>query len=471
MIGANLRGIDKNTVFKIVEFSIFIDESGPTPIYVYPETITEESQMDIAMKSISLLMGEGVYQSGFEFENLKYFGILPFPDIDMAGLTYFFLIRDEEARGKAKAATITILVDEDDSKVLYENIKTLRVLIDRTAAKLNARQSENEIKEIMETLKKELEDFDESDPVGQKLTREIKMVFTGLDKSGKTSFLKGVEQKYSELMGIAPTKGIERSKRDVLGAKLLEWDFGGQKNYRRNYFKNAELYLTDIDMLFFIIDVQDRKRVEEAESYLHQMLTTMDEFQEYPPVIVLFHKYDPDMQEDPEINNRIRNMQDHIKNTHPKWIIRFFKTTIFDHWSIVSAFSYGISQLSPNREVFRSHLKWITKKMGGAASILLTQNAIILSDYSDDWKKGKFFESSQANFYNLFIKLQDFGLLHSDRVMWKLNGISILLKKFMIEDKEFYVLLETKDAKRANRLDKYMDRFIKKIKPLMDHYL
>ena len=427
--------------------------------------------MSIAMKSISLLMGEGVYQSGYEFDTLKYFGILPFPDLDMLGLTYFFLIRDERVRGKAKAATITVLLGDEDSEFLYQNIKTLRVLLDNTAQKFNALSTEEDIARIMENLKDECEQFDPSYGSARRLTRKIKAVFTGLDYSGKSSFLKSVENKYSELMGIAPTKGIERNERELLGTTLLEWDFGGQKNYRANYFKNAELYLSDIDLLFYIIDIQDSKRIEENCGYLNQLLTTLDNFKQYPPLILIFHKVDPDIASNKEIKNRIEEYKKMIQKQHKKWIIRYFQTTVFDHWSIISAFSYAISQLSPNREAFRTYLKWLTHKVGGNAAILLSRNAIILSDYSDNWIAGKFFEMSQASFYNIFMKLEEFELINGDYAQWEIGDFTIILKKIAIEGKEFFVLIQVKDEKTIGKLDDYIDSFRKKITSLINNYL
>lgn len=471
LIGANLRGIEKSSIIKAVVFSVFVDESGPTPIFCYPPTIDQPNQMNIAMKSISLLMGEGVYQSGFDYENLKYFGILPFLDINMVGITYFFLIKDEKARGKAKASTISVLVNEEDSNYLYENFKTLRILMDQVSVKLNADNSSNQIKQIMNNFLDQLDNFNVRDISINKITKKIKMVFTGLDSSGKTSFLKSIENKYSELMGIAPTKGIERTEKDLLGTSLVEWDFGGQENYRINYFKNAEFYLSDIDTLFYIVDIQDKNRVEESHSYIHQILTTLDSFKQYPPIIIVFHKYDSDIRNNLEIEQRIKDYETHIKKLYSKWIIRFFRTTIFDHWSIVSTFSYAISQLSPNREIFREHLKWIVKKMEGSAALLITRNSIVLSDYSENPATGKFFELSQPYFYNLFLNFEEFNMISNDFVLWYLKPHYFILKRFLIDGKEFYLMLQIGDRKVIEKMPENIEKFKEKIKPILQNFI
>ncbi|GAJ21695.1 unnamed protein product, partial [marine sediment metagenome] len=119
----------KTEIIKSIVLSVF-DEDGPTPKIYWPSNMDESSRLLIAMKTISLLMGDSVYQNSTSTEEVNYFGILPFPDLKLNGLTYFFLIYDPEARGNAKAATITVLINEEDRVFFYENMKYLRVIID-----------------------------------------------------------------------------------------------------------------------------------------------------------------------------------------------------------------------------------------------------------------------------------------------------------------------------------------------------
>ncbi|MHA2051475.1 MAG: hypothetical protein ACW986_17815 [Promethearchaeota archaeon] len=121
--------LNKKNIIKAIILSIF-DDRGPVPKVVWPNDMDEKSGLLIAMKTISLLMGDSVYQDsqGSEVE-VNYFGILPFPDLKLNGLTYFFLIPDETARGQALASTITVLINEDDKVFFYENMKYLRVII------------------------------------------------------------------------------------------------------------------------------------------------------------------------------------------------------------------------------------------------------------------------------------------------------------------------------------------------------
>ncbi|NHJ25591.1 MAG: hypothetical protein EAX89_13490, partial [Candidatus Lokiarchaeota archaeon] len=201
---------NKSEIVKAIVLSLF-DDDGPTPKVYWPEDMDENSRLLIAMKTISLLMGDSVYQDGTTTEGINYFGILPFPDLKLNGLTYFFLIYDPMARGNAKAATITILIDEEDKGFFYENMKYLRVIIDNSASKIQTSKSFDEDQDIMTELKDELFDFTKEirDPFSFK--KQIKILFAGLDQAGKSSFLLAVKKRYSEIIKSLPTKGIARS--------------------------------------------------------------------------------------------------------------------------------------------------------------------------------------------------------------------------------------------------------------------
>ena len=222
---------EKSNLIKAVVLSIF-DEKGPTPRVTWPVSLDEKSGLLIAMKTISLLMGDSVYQDSQGSDiGVNYFGILPFPDLKLNGLTYFFLIPDEKARGQALAATITVLIDEKDKVFFYENMKYLRIIIDKPATQIQEVKEFNDQNRVMDEIREELFEFTKElkDPL---LKRQIKIILTGLDKAGKSSFLSGIRKKYSEIIKALPTKGIERSEENIFeeqNSLISLWDLGGQK--------------------------------------------------------------------------------------------------------------------------------------------------------------------------------------------------------------------------------------------------
>ncbi|KAA0191447.1 hypothetical protein HAZT_HAZT011376 [Hyalella azteca] len=67
---------------------------------------------------------------------------------------------------------------------------------------------------------------------------------------------------------ITPTRGFNIKSVSCEGFKLHVWDIGGQRKIRpywRNYFENT-------DVLLYVIDSADRKRMEETGFELAEIL-------------------------------------------------------------------------------------------------------------------------------------------------------------------------------------------------------
>ncbi|MFX1500508.1 MAG: ADP-ribosylation factor-like protein [Promethearchaeota archaeon] len=466
----------KSDIIKVVVLSIF-DENGPTPRIYWPDDLEDQAGLLIAMKTISLLMGDATYQDGTDVEGVNYFGILPFPDLKLNGLTYFFLIPDDTARGKALAATITILINEENKVFFYENMKYLRIIMDKAATQIqNNRQfSEREI--IMEKFREEIFEFasEVKDPYSTK--RHIKVLLAGLDKAGKTSFMFGIRRKYSEIIKSMPTKGVERSEENIFeeqNTAITIWDLGGQKQYRERYLEQSKMYLYNIDLMFFFIDIQDVERIDEALNLFKKILKTIIELDEYPPIVVCLNKFDPDLKGSKEIFKNLEVIADSIKENSDKFFIKIFQTSIFDHWSLISAYSFGLSQLSPNRELFRNQLKKFAKKTNSDAILLLNENGIILSNYSKSEISGKVFEVSAPHFQSLYKNFKEFKLLEKDFIVS--SGISdkskkVIFKRLTVEKYNLYLLLFLEKSLEIDKIEKNLPDFSKNLIDLIHTYI
>jgi len=212
---------EHKSIIKIIQFSVFSDKLGPVSEYCYPKETSKEIQLNVAMKSISLMMGETVYQNGNYNDRLQSTGIIPFPDINMVGLSIFFLIKDENARGKAKASTISLLVEENDTDYLFNNMKSLKVILMEWARKFENNPNSEIIEELMDDFVSNILYYDITDPLINKYNKRYKFLFVGLDSVGKTAFLNVLKDKYSELMSLTPTKGVHRSERKIFDTILV----------------------------------------------------------------------------------------------------------------------------------------------------------------------------------------------------------------------------------------------------------
>jgi len=437
----------------------------------------ESSRLLIAMKTISLLMGDSVYQNSTSTEEITYFGILPFPDLKLNGLTYFFLIYDPEARGNAKAATITVLINEDDRVFFYENMKYLRVIIDNAASKVKLAKSLEENEVIINELRGELLEFTSEIKDPFSLKRQIKILFTGLDKVGKTSFLLAVKKRYSEIIKTLPTKGVARTEEKIFeeqNSTISIWDLGGQKQYREKFLEQRKIYLYNVDLLFYVIDIQDSERIAESIELFKKVIDSLLELDEFPPIVVCLNKYDPDIKKSNEIKNNLKTLNEEISKISDRFFVKIFQTSIFDHWSLISAYSYGLSQLSPNRELFANQLKHFAKKINSDAILLLNENGIILSNFSRTGISEKVFEISAPHFQTLYKTFKEFKLLKQDFLISSgitNNSKKIIFKKIPVEKYNLYLLLFMEKDLNLEKIDKNLPKFSENLKDLIHTYI
>lgn len=463
-----MEGHNEKSFFHIVSFSMFSDIKGPVPVYCYPDSISETIQVEIAMKSVSLLMGEAVYQAGLS-NDLKFFGILPFPDLNYIGLTYFFLIPDETARGKSKAATVTIVVKEADHEFIYNNIHTLRILLDKTRVKLRKHYELTNIRRFLDTLRFDITRLYRHFEVSTPRSR-MKIVLAGLDNSGKSSFLESVEKEYPESFADTDISGgKEAESNPILRIIPQEWDFGGQKNYRTNYFKNAAFYLNDVDLLYYFIDTQDLIRLDESMQYLSEILHTLENFKNYPIIQIVLHKYDPKLEKSDQLTKKISNIQSTLLKLYSKWDLKIFLTSIKDCSSISKCFSYGYSRLSPDATRFTKYMKTFVKKLNGNVAVLLSNNGLIIGEYcsNSDWYE--LVDNIRVDMLDMFRTGEDSPDIPQYYHSLQMDGVQLIFYRIVIDSIEFFILFDSKNDKKKN--EKLVKKLKKKVAPLIQSYL
>eukprot|EP01010_Urceolus_cornutus_P001449 NODE_1990_length_681_cov_221.936709_g1554_i0.p1 GENE.NODE_1990_length_681_cov_221.936709_g1554_i0~~NODE_1990_length_681_cov_221.936709_g1554_i0.p1 ORF type:complete len:179 (-),score=44.45 NODE_1990_length_681_cov_221.936709_g1554_i0:82-618(-) len=118
----------------------------------------------------------------------------------------------------------------------------------------------------------------------KKNDKEARLLFLGLDNAGKTTVLKKLSDE--DISHISPTQGFNVKTLTQEGFKLNAWDIGGQKAIRAywpNYFENT-------DVLVYVVDAADKKRLEETGVELNQLLE--EDSLKSASVLVLANKQD-----------------------------------------------------------------------------------------------------------------------------------------------------------------------------------
>jgi GTPase SAR1 family protein len=167
--------------------------------------------------------------------------------------------------------------------------------------------------------------FLEEENIARTDTKAQKIICVGLDNAGKTAILSRLGEKMhiDELAHLEPTKGIKRKLIKTPNLDLFIWDFGGQANYRTKYLENPEKYFLGLDLLMYVIDVQDPERFEESFEYFEEIIDIMISLEENPYILIFIHKYDPDLKDEPEILLHIEYVKDRITEIFEKKDLRF----------------------------------------------------------------------------------------------------------------------------------------------------
>jgi len=128
--------------------------------------------------------------------------------------------------------------------------------------------------------------------------KDMRILMVGLDAAGKTTIL--YKLKLGEIVTTIPTIGFNVETVEYKKINFTVWDVGGQDKIRplwRHYYQNTQ-------GLIFVVDSNDRDRINEAQSELHKMLSE-DELRD-AAILVLANKQDlPQAMSVSEITDRL----------------------------------------------------------------------------------------------------------------------------------------------------------------------
>ncbi|MHA1820657.1 MAG: ADP-ribosylation factor-like protein [Promethearchaeota archaeon] len=210
-----------------------------------------------------------------------------------------------------------------------------------------------------------------------------KIIMLGLDNAGKTSILSILQRKYSIIKSLLPTRGVSRQSLRFLGTDLVCWEFGGQVSYRDMYLSRPELFF-EADLVIFVIDTLDYERYNEALDYLFKIVNKIKEIGEDIPYIVDLHKFDPDVEEHPELIKKRAELIDKIANKAMdlNLDLTFANSTIFLKESVKSLYSLAIKKMSAANFVLERMLMDYANIINSAAIMLSSQSGLVLGSYS-----------------------------------------------------------------------------------------
>jgi len=260
-----------------------------------------------------------------------------------------------------------------------------------------------------------------------------KIALLGLANAGKTAIRQVILRKlnlntsaFDQLIRkLQPTKGVEREKISIADADLQLWDMGGQETYRENYLKEPERFLLDIDVIIYVIDVQDSKRHNDAIEYLRRLAATFRTLNQNPYFLICYHKFDPEIQQNQKYQEWIQNSWEVISGFleeygYPR---KFFTTSIFQDFSIFNIFSEAL------KIVADYSIEMVLNKLIAKYAQETDLHNLLLLD-SNGMKLGEFIDDEEEN-PNLLTQLYQISI----PILQSISQINLLNES--IENKRF----------------------------------
>jgi ADP-ribosylation factor-like protein 2 len=217
-----------------------------------------------------------------------------------------------------------------------------------------------------------------------------KFLLLGLDNAGKTAIVTTLTRiqnaitkaaSVETILALEPTRGVERKTLNYLDYSINLWDLGGQKNYREMYLKAPDRFFPNTAVVFFVIDIWDTIRFEEAFDYLKN-ITAMFEYLDINPLfVVLLHKADPVRRKELKIELTLDLLKTYLSSipTFNRHIPRIEFTSIYDEQRLFKIFAETIREYSPVKDVVNEIAMELIKYLKADAILLLTSSGLELS--------------------------------------------------------------------------------------------
>ena len=313
--------------------------------------------------------------------------------------------------------------------------------------------------------------------VKEQLKAQKKILMIGLDNGGKTSILAVLQDKFSIIKDLLPTRGVQREKLDFFGYPIISWDLGGQVQYREKlYFNKPELYFSDADLILYVIDIQDSDRFPESANYFKMVLSALNDLNEYPPVLVVLNKSDQDVRRTLQWQKKVdtvKNMFDKVVAEWDAFEMDYSDTSIFQNTTIMQMFSIALMKISETSEIVENILEDFSTHIEGRALSLISMDGLIFGSYTRNKTDENLVNNSALLLQTLSNFHSSMGLMREKQISLELplNGFTIRgVKLFEYSELLIPVYLWLLSEK-PELLDEKLDFFKEQLLPLINLFI
>jgi len=288
----------------------------------------------------------------------------------------------------------------------------------------------------------------------------VKIIVSGLDNAGKTSILTALDKKYDfqkDIISLTPTIRVEYHTTYFLNQKVIFWDCGGQTQYRELYEKKQDIYFDGTDLMLFIIDIQDKERYKTSLEYLDMILQHFNRNKMDVPLIISFHKFDPEIRTNGVYIEEIESIRENILKKYSNFKVLFQQTSIYDLISIVQLVSYGLSVFDEKFFDLSELLENYIYAFNCKSLILFDRNGIIISEfYNSEIEPEYYVELLESIKEHLFLlkRMQQESYEAENNLITNGSGLLSYLHRIKIGEESLFISVIIQE--------KYKDPFMEK---------
>jgi hypothetical protein len=241
-------------------------------------------------------------------------------------------------------------------------------------------------------------------------------------------------------------------------------------------------------LVFYFIDIKNRERFNESIEYYRNIIQELEKFNQNTPIIFILSKSDEDILNTKEIKENLTIIKSKLSEITKGIELEFYQTSVFSIFSILNAFSQGISKLSPNRELIRLNLKKFSDRAGINLLLLLNHEGYVLAEYIS--KETKFlsdmisdyqteartnllniFQITAPQFATLYKIFIEFRALKKDEAIFKISNSFVLIKKIQISDFIMFILFVMDNENKKDLINSLIPDFTYRTSDLLLRYI
>ncbi len=296
----------------------------------------------------------------------------------------------------------------------------------------------------------------------------IKILFAGLQNSGKSSIILTLQKKYSQIGGIRPTKGVERVGLDILGYNIRVWDLGGQEEFREKYFEKKDEYFSETDLLFYVVDLLDSRKYYESLTYFLKIIEVFKEQGNLPKIVIFIHKYDPDIQNDEMILKNLEKVR--VLFTQENLDAEVFNTTIYNEWTLIQGFSFGVVSLSKKEKALQTRLQEFAEKTDSTYILLLDKNRVMIGSYKED-EMHRILGERLMPIIDVYSDISTFSMYKLTNLIAQLSDLTLFLKLIQVKDDPFYLMIISRSKEIGAIIEELLPEFVKELEETLEDFL